>query len=468
MVQTKTTPPELTTANGIPLKDSLRHAERRRKLKAAGLVMPLFLFLLITFITPILLLLYRAIENPELLEVMPRTVEAIQHWDGADIPGEAIFAALAADLRQARKDRTVGKAGKRLNYDITGFRSLVLKTARKVAGIKTEPASYRDAIIAIDERWGSQRYWSAVKLAARPYTDFYLLAAMDFERDRSGNIVRVPAERALYTKVFVRTFWMSIVVTLWCLLLGYPVAWMLASLPLRYSNLLMILVLLPFWTSLLVRTASWIIVLQKEGIINNILMWTHLTSDPLQLVFNRFGVYVAMVHILLPFMILPLYSVMKNIPPSLMRAASSLGANPITPSLKCTCPNPCRESAQAVCSFSYWPSDTTSRRRWWVVPRIRCSVTSSLFSPTIRSTGAWPRAWRCCCCRQPSCCISYLTDLSASNAYGWDKVWHYNPMHHIQKESGITPYASFVLPFSWAWCCRYLPSYRYLLPRTRC
>jgi putative spermidine/putrescine transport system permease protein len=330
MVQTKTLPTELTTADGIPLKDSLRRAERRRKLKAAGLVMPLFLFLLTTFITPILLLLYRAVENPELLEVMPRTSEAIQHWDGADIPDEAVFSALAADLRQARKDRTVGKAGKRLNYDISGFRSLVLKTARKVSKIKIEPASYRDTFIDIDERWGSQRYWSAVKLAARPYTDFYLLAATDFERDAKGSIKRVSEDRALYTKVFVRTFWMSIIVTLWCLLLGYPVAWMLAGLPLRYSNLLMILVLLPFWTSLLVRTASWIIVLQKEGLINKVLMWTHITSEPLQLVFNRFGVYVAMVHILLPFMILPLYSVMKNIPPSLMRAASSLGANPIT------------------------------------------------------------------------------------------------------------------------------------------
>ncbi len=329
MAQTKTIPPELTTANGIPLKDSLRRAERRRKLKAAGLVLPLFLFLLTTFIAPILLLLYRSIENPELLEVMPRTVAAIQYWNGADIPEEAVFEALTADLRQARKDRTVGKAGKRLNYDITGFRSLVLKTARRVSRFKTEPSSYRDAIVAIDERWGRLHYWSAVKHAARPYTDFYLLAAVDFERDRSGNITRVPAERALYTKVFVRTFWMSLIVTLWCLLLGYPVAWLLASLPLRHSNLLMILVLLPFWTSLLVRTASWIIVLQKEGIVNKILMWTHITSEPLQLVFNRFGVYIAMVHILLPFMILPLYSVMKNIPPSLLRAASSLGANPI-------------------------------------------------------------------------------------------------------------------------------------------
>ena len=319
---------KLAMADGLSLKVKLRRAERRRKIRAAALVAPLFLFLLATFIIPILLLLYRAVDNPELLQVMPRTAEAVQQWGGRDLPGEQIFAALAADLRQARKDRTAGKAGKRLNYDITGFRSLVIKTARKVSKIKKEPVSYRETLLAIDKRWGELRYWAAVKRAAAAYTDFYLLASVDLERGSDGNIVRVPRERALYLRVFFRTFWMSFVVTLWCLVLGYPVAWMLATLPVRFSNLLMIMVLLPFWTSLLVRTASWIIVLQKEGIINDILLWTHLTSHPIQLVFNRFGVYVAMIHILLPFMILPLYSVMKNIPPSYMRAATSLGANP--------------------------------------------------------------------------------------------------------------------------------------------
>jgi len=319
---------KLDAAEGLSLKAKLRRAERKRKIKAAGLVAPLFLFLLTTFIIPILLLLYRAIDNPEIITVMPRTTEAIQGWDGSNLPDEAVYAALATDLKQARKDRTVGKAGKRLNYDITGFRSLVLKTARKVSRLKTEPASYQEKIIGMDKRWGDKLYWSAVKRAAAPYTDFYILSAVDLKRDSDGNIVRVPAERALYLKVLFRTFWMSLIVTLCCLILGYPVAWLLATLPVRISNLLMILVLLPFWTSLLVRTASWIIVLQKEGIINEILTGLHLTSAPLQLVFNRFGVYVTMTHILLPFMILPLYSVMKNISPSYMRAAVSLGANP--------------------------------------------------------------------------------------------------------------------------------------------
>lgn len=334
MVKSDSSSKMLATVDGTPLREMLRRAERRRKIKAAGLVAPLFFFLLITFIIPILLLLYRAVENPEILEVLPLTAKAIQDWDGTDIPGEPVFAALATDLRQARKDREVGKAGKRLNYDITGFRSLLIKTARKISQLQTETVSYRDAFLTIDDHWREPRYWAAVKRAAKPYTDFYLLASIDLERNKQGAIKRVPPQRALFIEVFGRTFWISLWVTVWCLLLGYPVAWMLAGLPVRYSNLLMILVLLPFWTSLLVRTTSWIIVLQKEGIINTILQWAHLTPGPLTLVYNRFGVYVAMIHILLPFMILPLYSVMKNIPPSYMRAASSLGAKPMAAFLK--------------------------------------------------------------------------------------------------------------------------------------
>lgn len=329
MVEMNPSHQPIKLADGLTLKVKLKRAERKLKIKAFGLVAPLFLFLLTVFVIPILLLLYRSIDNPELLEVMPNTVAAIQNWNGYGIPEETVFAALATDLRQARKDRTVGKAGKRLNYDITGFRSLVLKTARKISKIKTQQTSYQDTFFAIDKRWKERRYWAAMKKAAAPYTDFYLLASVDLKRNTDGKIVRVPAERALYLMVFFRTFWMSFVVTICCLVLGYPVAWWLATLPVRTGNLLMIMVLLPFWTSLLVRTASWIIVLQKEGIINDILLWLHLILEPIQLVYNRFGVYVAMVHILLPFMVLPLYSVMKNIPPSYMRAAASLGANPV-------------------------------------------------------------------------------------------------------------------------------------------
>ncbi len=112
------------------------------------------------------------------------------------------------------------------------------------------------------------------------------------------------------------------------MLLGYPIAFLLANLPSKTSNMLLILVLLPFWTSLLVRTSAWKVMLQQQGVINDTLVWLGLVDDAARLIMinNQFGTIVAMTHILLPFMILPLYSVMQTIPVSYVRAAKSLGA----------------------------------------------------------------------------------------------------------------------------------------------
>ena len=126
----------------------------------------------------------------------------------------------------------------------------------------------------------------------------------------------------------MRTLWMSLIITSSCILLGYPIAWLLANLPVRTANVLMILVLLPFWTSLLVRTSAWKVLLQQQGVINEILVWLGFVDDANRLILmnNSTGTIIAMTHILLPFMILPLYSVMKTIPPTYLRAAKSLGA----------------------------------------------------------------------------------------------------------------------------------------------
>ncbi len=141
-------------------------------------------------------------------------------------------------------------------------------------------------------------------------------------------MIAASEDQAIYLDVLARTFGMSLVVTLCCLALGFPLAYLLSTLPTRSSNLLMILVLLPFWTSILVRVASWIVLLQSGGLVNQALQALGLINEPLQLVFNRFGVYISMTHILLPFMVLPLYSVMKGISPIYLRAAQSLGCPP--------------------------------------------------------------------------------------------------------------------------------------------
>ena len=307
------------------LRAKLARAQRRRKLTAIGLVAPLFLFLAVVFVVPIGAVLYFSVNNYEVGRIMPRVTAALADWDGAELPGEAVYAALAADLQAAYKAKTLPKAALRLNYDISGFRSLVMRTGRKV---KRFEAPYRDALIAADKRWNDLTYWRSMKATSSRFTAHYLLAAVDLDLQWDGSVKRAPPERTIYIDNLLRTLWMALVVTFWCIVIGYPLAYLIANSPARRANLLILLVLLPFWTSLLVRTGAWVILLQKEGVVNDTLLWLGLIDEPVQLIFNRIGVYIAMVHILLPFMVLPLYSVMKNIPRDHVKAAASLGARP--------------------------------------------------------------------------------------------------------------------------------------------
>ena len=308
------------------LKAALRRTQRRAQLKAALLILPLLLFLLLNFLLPIGLMLYRGVHDPEVAAVFPETAAALREWDGRGLPDSGTAAVFAAELAAARGTEAMSFVANRLNFDINGFRSLLLKTARR-APPPDAPDALR-ALIAVDPLWGEVEHWAAIKRASGPYTDFYLLAALDLKESAGGDIKAVPPEQAVFQDVFIRTFWISLVVTLSCLALGYPVAYLLATLPAGISNLLMLLVLLPFWTSLLVRTTAWVVLLQTDGVVNGLLQWAGLIAEPVRLIYNRVGVYIAITHVLLPFLILPLYSVMKGIPKTTMRAAISLGAHP--------------------------------------------------------------------------------------------------------------------------------------------
>ncbi|MBD8617167.1 ABC transporter permease [Pseudomonas rhizosphaerae] len=311
----------------LTLKQRLSRAERLNRWKAQALIAPLVLFLLLVFLVPIAALLYKSVGNPEVVEGMPRTVAAVTAWDGKGLPDEPVYRSLAEDLAESRKNQSLGDLSKRLNMELAGYRSLLAKTARALP-FQSEPASYKDALQALDERWGDPAYWQAIRRNTSAVTPFYLLAAVDHRIDDLGEVAPATPDQAIYLDIFARTFWMGLVITAICLALAYPLAYLLANLPTRQSNLLMILVLLPFWTSILVRVAAWIVLLQSGGLINSALMAIGIIDKPLELVFNRAGVYISMVHILLPFMILPIYSVMKGISPTYMRAAISLGCHP--------------------------------------------------------------------------------------------------------------------------------------------
>jgi len=142
------------------------------------------------------------------------------------------------------------------------------------------------------------------------------------------NVFGLSVPTNAYIRVFGITLQVAFVTTVFTLLLGYPVAYGLSSLSASRANLLMILVLIPFWTSILVRSYAWMVLLGQEGIVNQALLATGVRTEPMQLLNTRFAVYTGMIHILLPFMILPLYAVMRGIDRNLLRAAENLGASP--------------------------------------------------------------------------------------------------------------------------------------------
>ena len=318
----------ILAADGTPLKDKLRQTNRRRRIHSFALVCPLLIFVLITFLVPIFSMLYRSIDDPVVGSKLPLTISALKKWDGKGLPEETTFELLAQELLLLRKDQTIGEVASRLNFEKSGMRSLITKSARKLKRIKKGP--YKKALIKIDKRWGDRENWAVIKRLSSPVTSVHYLASVDKVFNADGAIVSQPEVRQIYMILWTRTLKISFLVTFFCLLLAYPVSYLLATLPLRTSNLLMILVLLPFWTSLLVRTTSWIVLLQSQGVVNDLLVWMDVIHDKnrVQMIYNQTGTLIAMTQILLPFMILPLYSVMKTIPSSYMRAAQSLGATP--------------------------------------------------------------------------------------------------------------------------------------------
>tara|TARA_R110002049_G_scaffold10127_3_gene50411 strand:- start:118805 stop:120550 length:1746 start_codon:yes stop_codon:yes gene_type:complete len=451
------------SADGTPLKKSLRRALRAQKLRALALIAPLLIFVLVTFIAPIASMLFRSVENQIVSNTLPMTTTELAQWDGTsnELPDEQVFENLFFDLFFAAEAKQHTRLGTRLNYEQTGVSSLFRQSGRKLDDIgeayqdpledlnkawkdsavwfelmsgtgegaddlldatrtrydalttssskadigfvpgaditrilpktaraytafavftveadgdvvaKEDPweavyaalgldltadgaaeaiASYsgpqaallqeavanvdifpepdfKAAFVGFDKDWGDLRTWRTFQTYSPNYTNGYFLNAVDMQKTPEGFAAR-PENQQIYILLFKRTIFMSLMITASCVLLAYPVAWILANLPARTANLLMILVLLPFWTSLLVRTSAWKVMLQNQGVINDVLVWLGMVSDNDRLVMinNQFGTIVAMTHILLPFMILPMYSVMQTINPTYLRAAKSLGA----------------------------------------------------------------------------------------------------------------------------------------------
>lgn len=322
-------------ARGRPAADAdlksvsaaLRRTEFGDRLRSLLLAAPLLILLALSFGIPIVLLLSRAVYDPTIADALPKTTVALAGWNGQGLPVDDGFAALAADLKDNQVKGTAYELAKSLNARLPGARSQVLKTVRKL-----ENADGQAALEAMKSVpfWSAPSTWQAIRNGTHSLTSFYLLSALDMRWNADGGIERVPPEQAIFLQVFVRTFLVAAAVTLATLLLGFPLAYLIASVPKGLAAVLIVAVLLPFWTSILVRTAAWTVLLQKFGLVNDFLLFIGIASDRLDLMYSRIGLIIAMTHIQLPFTLLPIYSVMRTIQPSQMKAAYSLGAKPLT------------------------------------------------------------------------------------------------------------------------------------------
>ena len=298
---------EIKTDDGRSLKVALEKSLFQKKLNSFLLVTPLLLFIVVTFIFPIGDMLFRSVENQIVSQTLPKTVNSLNSWDESKnvLPSENTFRAFALDLSKSIQLKTHTRLGSRLNYEMTGIASAFRKSGRKIKKWDlSNETNFKEKLIKIDKKWGNIEFWKLLKLYSPKYTNGYFLNSIDLKKTSEG-FSRKSEDERIYILLFKRTIFMSITITILCFLLGYPIAYFISNLPIRKANLFLIMVLLPFWTSLLVRTSAWKVLLQQEGVINDILVSIGFVDnlERFQMINNQFGTIVAMTHILLPFMI---------------------------------------------------------------------------------------------------------------------------------------------------------------------
>ena len=296
-----------------------------------GLILPLLAFTVVTFLLPLVQVFTLSVHESVVSDALPNTLNILEAWDRNTVPSNETYDALAIELIQARQNRTIGQVAVRVNRLQSGARSTLIKTAARLRRLDPKNVNWKREMLRTDGDWGKTEIWQAIQTAGDRFTARYFLQSFDLKHNPGKGISLVDESRRIYVALFIRTLMVSIVVTMLCLVIGYPMAYLIAHVSEGFSRFLLVLVLIPFWTSLLVRTTSWIVLLQQEGVLNDLLAAIGLISDDqrIAMIYNMTGTLVAMTHVLLPFMILPLYSVMRNIDSSYMSAAQSLGANPL-------------------------------------------------------------------------------------------------------------------------------------------
>ena len=209
---------QILSSDGIPLEQSLKKAERKNKIKAVLLVAPLFLFILIIYVFPIGDMLFRSVDDRMITKMLPKTFNAIDKWDGKDLPEEEVYKGLYEDLTYLKQNKTYGKIIARLNYEKSGFSSLIKKTVRKID--KFDESDYKKQFIKVHKRWGQNDYLVALKNASPNWSYAKYLKGVDMKFDQDGNIVLVEESRRIYKILWIRTLNVAFWVTIFCFVLA--------------------------------------------------------------------------------------------------------------------------------------------------------------------------------------------------------------------------------------------------------
>ncbi len=308
----------------------LRKLWRPQKASIVGLalVAPLATVIILVLLVPLFRFALFSVDNRNTQQWLTHTAQALEGWDGTTIPGDAAFAAMALDLSLSGED--AAKLASKLNFFQSGMISLV----RKTAGNLDEIAPTRASFEAFDRQWGDLKTWRAIGLGAKAFTAEHYLNAVDLRTANPSDLLSIevqPERKQIYVKLWVRTILVAVSVVCISIAIGYPLAYYLSSVQ-GYTFILgMGFVLLPFWTPLLARIASWQVLLESTGVIKSVLVGSGLVSDSNvpQLFNNLFASILVMSYVLLPYAVLPTYAVMKKVPPSLFVAALTLGASPV-------------------------------------------------------------------------------------------------------------------------------------------
>ncbi len=280
------------------------------------LIIPLTVYTLL-YLAPLGSIVSLSVDNGELSSRFPHLSEAISNGN-EDKKAKALLTDIAA-----MDTRGQGETARLLNQELAGFRSLFLNTVRNVD--KIDPSW--QGLTAFDGKWKDDKYWRILENSASRFTGRYFQKATGLSLTSGGSISTDGDD--VYVQIMLRTLLISVQVTLLTLVIGYPLAYAVANGGPRLGSFVLTVILLSFWTSILVRTTAWVVLLQTNGLVNTLLIWIGIISQPLQLIFNRFGTLVAMTHVLLPFAVIPMMNVMRTIPRSQSDASRSLGAGGI-------------------------------------------------------------------------------------------------------------------------------------------